>query len=115
NIKDTPPKIAVPFPQDRERLAQLQDSIPQTKQKLEARRTAARADFDKWLIATPAKTLESTVPTEKLYIHVPLSAGDGKVAVAQIDGQPRDVSLASNVTWQAGPGGAKAIEVQGQA
>jgi hypothetical protein len=115
NVPNTPPIVQAPLPQDRARLVQLAELIPQARQQQEARRAAARGEFDNWLASAAPTTLETTIPTAGLYVHVPLSVGDGRVAQLQVDGKAREVPLAQNVTWKAGPSGASAIEVQGQA
>src|SRR5690606_17122513 len=111
NVKDTPPVIPVVMPEDRDRLAALEKEIPAAKEALAARKNAARGDFDVWLAKASSDVLSTSLPTDKLYLHLPLAEGEGKTTQIVLDGQDQTVPLAENVAWQAGPGGSKAIQV----
>ncbi|MBI1901409.1 MAG: DUF1553 domain-containing protein [Planctomycetia bacterium] len=114
NIKDTPPIIAVPLPEDTARLATLDKDIPEARGQLETRRQEARGEFDKWLGSATAEALAEAIPQSGLYLHAPLAEGDGKTTKVQIESESRDVKLADSAAWQEGPS-AKAVKVQGAA
>ena len=68
NIKDTPPVVFVPDAADRARWdAARRRARPTSDRQVEARKQAARPEFDKWLAAgqTPRRRLDdgSTPPT----------------------------------------------------
>jgi hypothetical protein len=75
NIKDTPPVLVVPPPEDRARWDALAPEIAAAKQQLEHRRTAARADFQRVLAETPPADLAPTIPTDGLAFHALLDDG----------------------------------------
>ena len=50
NIRDTPPIILVPKPEDRARWDALSKEITTARGQTEARKKTARVDFDKWLL-----------------------------------------------------------------
>jgi len=115
NVKDTPPIVSVPSTADRPRFEALRAEIPAAKQAVEARRAAARGDFDQWLAAAKIDELAAAVPTDTLHLHAPLSEGQGQLTNITLDEQPRETTLASSATWQAGPSGGSALQTQGTA
>ncbi len=80
NIKDTPPIIVVPRPEDRQRAADLNAKIVETKQKAEARKPAARAEFDRWLASTSTAAIASLIPSDGLRLHALLGEGTGNTS-----------------------------------
>ncbi len=114
NIKDTPPVVVVPQPQDRPRFDALPAEIAVAKQQVEARRQEARPTFDAWLAAANAESIASAIPTKDLALHAPLNEGDGTVTKVSVDGQPRDVTLNPSAKWIEGSS-SKALQLQGAA
>ena len=54
NIKNTPPIVQVPLPEDRPRFEELRAAVAAARQAVEDRKQQARGDFDAWLAqATP--------------------------------------------------------------
>ena len=102
NIRDTPPTIVVPQPADRERWEKLVEQVAEVKRQVEARKTAARADFEKWLAATDLKQLAAGDSSEGLKFQASLSEGDGAKINVALDGQPREITLAKAPPWQPG-------------
>ena len=101
NVKDTPPGVFVPPAQDRDRWSAVGKELAEAKQAAEARKTAARGDFERWL-AGGAKALVATVPGEGLELHVPLNEGQGDVVCAVLDGQPRSFKPTAEIAWDPG-------------
>jgi hypothetical protein len=115
NIKDTPPIVPVPLDEDRDRFRQLANEISQAKEAVEARKVAARGDFDEWLATAKVEELAETAPTDSLYIHAALSEGEGKTTEIVVDNESREVPLAELATWQSGPTGGASLQPQGAA
>jgi Protein of unknown function (DUF1553)/Protein of unknown function (DUF1549)/Concanavalin A-like lectin/glucanases superfamily/Planctomycete cytochrome C len=110
NIKDTPPVILVPAPADRPRWEAATKELAEVRKQADARKTAARADFDKWLASATAERMASYIPSEGLKMYAPLSEGEGKAFNVTVDGKPRSISLASGFAWDAGHVAAKAFK-----
>ena len=87
NIKDTPPVQFVPKPEDRARYDQLAAEMPAVRGQIEARRQAARADFDPWLAAGAADEIAKLIPSEGLRLQSSLSEGSGETVNMTLDGQ----------------------------
>lgn len=115
NVRDTPPIIVVPLPNDRTRWNALKSELPAAKQLLDSRTVEARPDFDSWLAAATPDTLGSSLPQDAICLHAPLNEGDGKVTKVTVDGTSRDVSVSDSAQWQPGFGSTRALQVQGTA
>ncbi len=115
NIKDTPPIVRVPLPQDRPRFNELKTLIAEAKQQVETRRKEARSDYQKWLGAAKPETLNAMVPIEGLYFHAPLNEGAGDKLHVEINHEPQEAALAKSAAWKEGPAASKALGIQGQA
>ena len=112
NIKDTPPVMLVPAPEDRPRWDAVMKELPDVRKQADARKTAARADFDKWLAAATPDGMATLLPTDGLRLQAPLSEGTGTAVNLTVDGKARSVALASGIAWDAGHVSAKALKTQ---
>jgi hypothetical protein len=112
NIKDTPPAVIVPKPEDREKfLALTHDRAGLTKQ-LESRRAIARPDFDRWLPDAKPETIAAALPSTGMRLHAALSEGEGKAISCDIDGQSRQIALSETAQWQTGHVAPKALQAE---
>jgi hypothetical protein len=109
NIPDTPPIVFVPRRADRGRWEQLHKDIAAQRDKIEARKKAARPDFDKWLAAAKADVVAALVPTQGLSLHAPLNEGQGQSLTLQVQGKPQSVQLTSGFEWVPGKNAPKAF------
>jgi hypothetical protein len=109
NVKDTSPVLAVPRPEERARFEALQDELAGVRKQGEARRQAARGDFDRWLAGSGPSQIAATVPSEGLRFHLPLAEGQGRDLQATLDGQPVQLTAAAEPGWEAGQVAAKAF------
>ena len=55
NVKDTPPVIVLPKAEDRDRWTTVGGEVVEARSKVEARKRAARKEFEAWFAAKPAK------------------------------------------------------------
>jgi hypothetical protein len=110
NIKDTPPVMPVPLPNDRERWDAIKGELAAAKTQAESRKQAARADFDRWMADTNANKVSISVPNEGLKFHLPLSEGQGKEVQATFDGQPLKLTATGEPGWEPGQTAAKAFQ-----
>lgn len=115
NVKDTPPIIVVPQPEDRARWEALAGEIDAAKKLVDARQQEARPAFDTWLATATPESLGAAIPAKELTLYAKLTEGQGKVARFDIAGQPREVPLTDSIKWQTGLAGASALETQGTA
>src|SRR5581483_3026743 len=102
NVKDTPPVMTVPRPEDRVRWEQVSKDLAEVGKRAEARKQAARADFDKWMASARPETVRGLVPADGLRLHAKLSEGAGNKVSLTVDGRPREVAVSGSVAWDAG-------------
>ncbi len=112
NIKDTPPVMLIPKPEDRPRWDAVKKELPEVQKLADARKAAARGDFDKWLTGAAAGEVAASVPAGGLRVFAPLSEGDGKVIAVTVDGKPRQRTLGAGFGWDAGHVAAKALRAR---
>src|SRR6185436_5877442 len=86
NVKNTPPIIPVPRMEDRPRLETIGKEIDAAKKKLEARKTAAKADYKEWLKTAKAEDFKSSVSSAGLVFHAPFTEGAGNSTTFQVKG-----------------------------
>ncbi len=111
NVKDTPPIVRVPQPEDRERFEALKSEVPAARQRVADRKGNARAEFDAWLSTATPELFAARIPTDKLHLHAPLTEGEGRTAHILLDGEPRELTLAETVGWEAGHLPGKAAQI----
>jgi hypothetical protein len=102
NIKDTPPIIPVPLDQDRPRWDEVQEELKVVRKQADARKQAARPDFDKWLAGPAVAKVAESIPSDGLKLHVPLNEGQGRDLRATQDGQPVTLTAHGDPGWDAG-------------
>jgi hypothetical protein len=114
NIKDTPPIILVPRPEDRPRWESLSKHLADVRRAADNRKREARGEFDQWLnSARPAEIL-ARLPAEGLRFHAPLSDGDPKSVKLTVDGETRTLTVPAGLAWDKGHVAAKALKAQPQ-
>jgi hypothetical protein len=112
NIKDTPPVIPVPRTEDRPRFNEISKQLAEGRAKLDERKKAARAGFDRWLKEANAEQVATLVPCEGLRLHAPLDEGQGKTLRLFVEGKQRSVTQESGFGWVDGKLPAKGYSVQ---
>jgi hypothetical protein len=112
NIKDTPPTVFVPRPEDRSRWQSLVKDFAALKGQADARRKAAGSDFDAWLAALAPGALGAEIPADGLKLLAPLSEGSGQAVQLITGGAWRVATLGEKAAWQAGHVAAKALQVR---
>jgi hypothetical protein len=112
NVSDTPPVVFVPRPEDRPRWGALSKDVAAVKAKAEARKQAARGDFDKWLAQVKVDEIAAKVPSNGLVLNAGLTKGEGKALNLTVAGKPRTVTLETGFAWEAGHNGSKAFSLK---
>jgi hypothetical protein len=110
NIKDTPPTVVVPTAEDRQAWEKLPGELAVAQQQIDARRAAARGEFDTWLAQAAPATVEARLVSAGMSFYAPLGESAGNVLAVSIGGQPRPVSLGSEPAWDTGVTAAKAFK-----
>ena len=101
NIPNTPPTISVPRPEDRTRYEQVLKEIATAKEKVDARKGEARADFHRRLATAKAEDFAAKVPTQGLAFHAPLKEGRGDAIAFNVNGRGGKVKLPSGHDFSA--------------
>lgn len=109
NIKDTPPVLVIPRPEDRPRWDTIDREMAEAKQLADARRQAAHADFDRWLSVATTELASAAIPADALQLHAALSEGASPLHVA-VAGKPRSIDLADGAVWLDGHVAARALQ-----
>jgi hypothetical protein len=117
NIKDTPPVVPVPMPEDRNRFAALngdKGEIALAKKAQEARKVAAAPDFDKWSKTIDRSSFAPAIPTEGMTAFIALNEGQGRALTAELNtktgAQTVKASLSADNDWTEGIAAAKAFQ-----
>ena len=114
NVHDTPPILPVPKPDDRARVTQLEQELPAAKAAVEARKSAARPEFDGWIGAATAESASRLLPQDTRLLDMPLLEGLGNLTRVRLMGEDADLPLAAPTAWQTGPGGVPALLLDGR-
>ncbi len=109
NIPDTPPVIMVPSPADEIRWQALTEEIAATKRDKLTRKQAALPEFEKWAVEDSA-TVFTTPHSDALALHAPFNV-EGKTAAVTVAGQQRELPVAENAEWEAGPDKQQAVRI----
>ncbi len=115
NIKDTPPIVVVPKREDRSEWEALPAKLAAATQQIDARRAAARGDFDAWLGQAAVAAVQSRIVQEGLAFYAPLGDSAGGELPVSIGGESRQVKVASEPAWDAGVTAAKAFKSRPEA
>jgi len=108
NIKDTPPVLVVPKPDDRRPWDQLQPELAAAKTQVEDRKQSAKAAFDPWLAQPDVAALGARIPTSQLTFRAPLADGPGGAITVEVAGEQRAIEVGTNTVWQDGAVAAQA-------
>ncbi len=114
NIRDTPPIISVPRPEDRQRAGELPALISGARQQVDMRREAARAEFAGWLsTATPA-ALGGELKADARQLQLDIAGSAERQLRAIFRGAEQSLSLTEAATLE-GSGSDRSLRVQGVA
>jgi hypothetical protein len=109
NIKDTPPTVVVPRPEDEPRWEALSKELKELRDQQEKHKELVRPEFDKWLAAVRPGRVYATIPHGGLQLHALLSEGAGSAVTVTVEGQQRLLASEKPLTWQPGQVAAQAL------
>ena len=101
NVKDTPPVVTVPKPDDAARWEALPAEIKSLRERLVERKRTARPDFESWLTSAQSETIASG-PGEGIVFRAPLDDGVGGEVEVYTNGQHKQTVPATDVAWEEG-------------
>jgi len=120
NVQDTPPILPVPRAEEHGRFVEVERSLGEARAAVEARRAAARPEFDTWISAASPDAVSLTRPAATPLFSLPLAEGSGSLVGGSLGpagdgGGPVaiEVPLTDTATWQPGPLGA-ALRLDGR-
>ena len=108
NIKDTPPVLMVPKPEDEVRWAAMKGDTAEAEKQVNERKQAARLVFDSWREKPVLDDAVARGLTNGLIFHASLAEGTGEAVVAEVAGAKQEASVGTNTLWQDGVLAAKA-------
>ena len=115
NVQNTPPIVAVPMEGDRVRFDALQPERDAARKSLEARKVAAKPDFDKWLAGAKPDKFQNAIPVTGLAFQAKLDEGMGNEATAMVNGQSLKTATTTEAAWTEGAIFAKAYQKKANA
>ena len=101
NVHNTPPILPVPKADDRARFAAVGKEVAAAKVAADARKAAARPDFDAWLATAKASDYGTRPPADGLVLHAPLTERLGSSVAVTVGGESRAVKLGGGYAWSA--------------
>ena len=108
NIKDTPPVMVVPTPEDAVRWAAIKGDTAEAEKQVNERQQAARPLFDSWRERPVLDEALTRGLTNGLVFYASLAEGTGEVVAAEVAGVKQEVRVGTNTLWQDGVLAAKA-------
>ncbi|RLS30648.1 MAG: DUF1553 domain-containing protein [Planctomycetota bacterium] len=115
NIHDTPPIVPVPKPDDLPRFTQLEQEVPAARAAVEARKGAAKPEFDSWITAANLETVRKLLPQDAPGAEMAFAEGQGNVTKVTIGGAQSDLALTPETGWLPGPNGLQGLLLGGKA
>ena len=113
NVKDTPPVVPVPMPEDRPRFAALNGDMGEialAKKAQDARKSAATPEFDNWTKTVDRSAFAPAIPTDGMTTHLALNEGQGRAIAALAGTQTFTATLNADTDWTEGISAAKAFQ-----
>ena len=101
NVKDTPPVLFVPAPEDRPKYAAWEKKKAELAAKLAERKKAARPEFDRWLAALKPGDVQP--PDDGLTLLAGFAEGKGDKLAVRVNGKPATAATPKDSDWRAGP------------
>jgi hypothetical protein len=109
NIKDTPPVLVIPKPEDEKRWGELPEVESANEKTIAHLKEIAPGEFTNWLAHPDFTALKTNVPTEVLVFRAPLDDGGTNGAKFFAGGAEQNLALATNDVWQDGAISAQAF------
>jgi hypothetical protein len=109
NIKDTPPVLVIPKPEDEKRWGELPGDESANENKIAHLKEVAQGEFTNWLVRPDFTALKTNVPAEALVFRAPLDDSGTNGAKIFVGGVEQNLALTTNAVWQDGAISAQAF------
>jgi hypothetical protein len=103
NSKDSTPSVLVPqTEEDAKRWDVLPKEVGNAKDAAEARRKAAKPDFDSWVKDVKPEEFAKDVPTNKLLVHFTMNEGSNSSVRGLVNGANVELTATGALDWRDG-------------
>jgi hypothetical protein len=115
NVKDTPPILPVPRPEDRPQFADLEAELTEARAAVAARREEAKPDFEAFVAGVTPESIRAALPQDAPLVRLPVGSVTEQSLGVELLGTQSDVPLAEPAAPATGPHGGPAIRLEGKA
>ena len=115
NVFNTPPVLAVPRTQDRERFREIEHELPVARAALATRKKNAKGEFHTWVQSLTEDQVLAVRPQETPLLDIAFSEGEGNATKASFLGKQTTIPISSTTSWLPGPSGMPAALLNGKA
>jgi hypothetical protein len=115
NVKDTPPILPVPRPEDRPRFTEVESGLAAARAAVAARREEARGVFEAFVAAATPDSIYAALPQDTPLLRIPATTLTAGRAGVELIGKQSELPLAEKAGLVAGPDGAAALLLEGKA
>ena len=115
NVFNTPPVLAVPRTQDRERFRKIEQEMPVARAALATRKKNAKGEFHTWVQSLTEDQVLAVRPQETPLLDIAFSEGEGNATKAFFLGKQTSIPISSTTSWLPGPSGMPAALLNGKA
>ena len=115
NVKDTPPVLVIPRPDEEARWSALQAETKDNESELGERKKSARPEYDAWLAQPDLKLLDERVPRKGLLFRAALDEGEAMTLQVTVGETNRTLALATNAITVGGVTAGKAYLISSNA
>ena len=103
NVFNTPPVLAVPRTQDRERFRKIEQELPVARAALATRKKNAKGEFHTWVQSLTEDQVLAVRPQETPLLDIAFSEGEGNATKASFLGKQTTIPISSTTSWLPGP------------
>jgi hypothetical protein len=115
NVKDTPPILPVPLPEDRPRFAELEADLATARAAVATRRDEAKPGFEAFVAAVTPESLRAALPQDTPLVRLPAGNLTEQGVGIELLGKQSELPLAEPAAVVAGPHGGPALRLEGKA
>jgi hypothetical protein len=115
NVKDTPPILPVPRPEDRQEFTVLEAAVATARAAVAARREEARSSFAAFVANVTPESIRAELPQDTPLVQLPVGVVSERGIGVELLGKQSELPLADKAAVAAGPHGGPALTLAGKA